>query len=712
MRKKQIFVILLVSILINIGITTIVFNGLGDTRPNLLPLDGKQAIDPTPEMIGEEEVELRRRAAIEGPEIATRASTIGEPATIGEELTITVGDFYTGADYDEKFIVLMDGEHGIILITKDAYDNYDAETDEYIFENPKWPIGGWTSEDRISTTQLTYLLDQFDNYIYPSVTTVFGEPLPRGDEGQKIWILILNIRDESYYDGTNTVFTVGYFSADESTNNNKNIIHIDTYNWAGYSGPGTNHVYEGVFAHEFEHLVHFDQDPDEDSWVDEGCADMAIYLSGYGHFTNHIINYLVFHPFTQLTVWGGTLADYGASYLFMLYLYEQFGGADFISALVQEQANSIEGIENTLTAFGYSESFDEIFDNWAIANYLDGDGKYGYECLDIGSAHTGGWSIEVAFEYYWGLPPFGTRDFYQLPIGFYSIFGPPQPYTVHYYRFGADSDMYIYFDGDDFAGVETIGDYSWHSGSGDWAYHHLHRTLEIPEDGATLNFWHWYNIEEDWDYGYVEVYDTNTQEWTTLEDLNGGTTTNLIRDQDNPNCPDDQEPTYYNETKNWNAFTGSSNGWQPVSMDLSPFKGHTIELYFRLWQDGAFSLLNWFVDEILIPELGIYDNAEADYGLWDTFGWYRSSGKWPVNWDVTYIKTIWQPEVPYPMEQTKHARKVLEEIPMYISPITQSGMITGIEECAAHARPALVAIVSNKANHVIGSDYQIYFGLM
>ncbi len=92
---------------------------------------------------------------------------------------------------------------------------------------------------------------------------------------------------------------------------------------------------------------------------------------------------MVYHPFTALTFWGSGLEDYGASYLFQLYLYEHYGGTAFVSALVQEQANGIEGIQNTLDTFGAKENFDQIFDDWTVANLIDdtekSGGKYGYD---------------------------------------------------------------------------------------------------------------------------------------------------------------------------------------------------------------------------------------------------------------------------------------------------------------------------------------------
>jgi len=35
-------------------------------------------------------------------------------------------------------------------------------------------------------------------------------------------------------------------------------------------------------------------------------------------------------------------------------------------------------------------------------------------------------------------------------------------------------------------------------------------------------------------------------------------------------------------------------------MDLSQFAGHTITVYFRTWQDGAFTLQMMYVDDIVI----------------------------------------------------------------------------------------------------------------
>jgi hypothetical protein len=718
--KRKIFAVLMV--------VAMLWSLLEFPRNNMAPA-GPDPMDLSPEMLGEDEVAIRKLAARIGPAAATGASPIGEPAEVGDQFTFVISDDGLGIDYPEDFRIVLEGDHGLILVTEDAYQSYLVDGTYYHFENPHGVPGApddepWKRmEDLISHDQLVYMLDQFDNVMYPTNTTIYGEPLPRGDEGTKVWLLILNIRDDAYYDPDQTTYIAGYFSAGESATYNKNIIHIDSYAWADRTGPGVDrpYLYEGIVAHEFEHLIHFDIDPDEPSWVDEGLADIAGYFCGYGHFSGHIANYMPFHPFTPLTFCGSSLADYGVSYLFILYLYENFGGSPFISALVQEQANGIEGIENTLAAFGYTDTFDEVFDDWTIANYLDDtrvNDRYGYDTLDIGTIDSWGYSIEYALQNFWGIPPF------EVPVGLYSslFLGAPQPYTAHYYRFGGQPTLATALDGDDWSGnLAHSGTYEWYSDAEAWAWRSFYQTFAIPATGATLSFMTFYEIEEDWDYGYVEVYDHDTDEWYTLDDTGLPRCTfdpyfydacmvdHVAHAQDNPNTPDGREPTDYEAAGRWHGFTGYSDGWLPVSMDLTPFAGHTIDLYFTTWQDGAFTLQMMYVDDIEIPEIGFLDDVESGEGNWTSTGWYITDGIWDNNWEATLIETRWQPTARYPKPERWHARKLLGEMHMMMDEATQAGAITGIPTTPAESRRTQVLIVSNRAGHILAGDYWVQF---
>ncbi|NIT58662.1 MAG: hypothetical protein GWN00_21265, partial [Aliifodinibius sp.] len=232
--------------------------------------------------------------------------------------------------------------------------------------------------------------------------------------------------------------------------------------------------YEGTFAHEFQHLVNNDVDPDEYSWVDEGSSDLAFYLCGYGFPKGHISDYLLWHWDTPLTFWEGYLADYGASFLWTFYMYEHYGGADFIREFCYEQANGIEGWNIILAAWGIDKTFDEIFQDWCIANYLDDTsfckGKFGYYALDIPSDDTEGMSIQASMEFW--ADAFAGTGFFEWFVddypyyGSYILVGRGLPYTTNYVKFSDMPQLFeVTFDGDDFCGAApTSGTHNWFSG--------------------------------------------------------------------------------------------------------------------------------------------------------------------------------------------------------------------------------------------------------
>ena len=152
---------------------------------------------------------------------------------------------------------------------------------------------------------------------------------------------------------------------------------IDAFDWAHRTGanppdeptadpctsrPARPHLYEGTFAHEWQHLLQYYTDPFETNWINEGLSDFAQTLVGYVDATatvdqpgadSHLYCFQGFGtvqtPYNpnprdcggaqnSLTLWGedpnpaAVLADYGNAYSMMLYLYDRFG-TDFMSAL-------------------------------------------------------------------------------------------------------------------------------------------------------------------------------------------------------------------------------------------------------------------------------------------------------------------------------------------------------------------------------------------
>ena len=68
----------------------------------------------------------------------------------------------------------------------------------------------------------------------------------------------------------------------------------------------------------------------------------------------------------------------------------------------------------------------------------------------------------------------------------------------------------------------------------DVTYKRLTRTITVPAGGATLSFWTSYDTEPDWDYLFVEAHTVGQDDWTTLPDANGHTST----EHRASSCPD------------------------------------------------------------------------------------------------------------------------------------------------------------------------------
>ena len=122
--------------------------------------------------------------------------------------------------------------------------------------------------------------------------------------------------------------------------------------------------------------------------------------------------------------------------------------------------------------------------------------------------------------------------------------------------------------------------------------------------------------------------------------------------------------------------------------------GHDIDLYFTLWQDGAFTLQNMYVDDISIPEIGFTDDVEAGEDGWMTNGWYVTDGILVNDWEVTILTCD------YPALDLIYSPRHIT-----VSPVTQSGDrtlgATGMGEVN-------IAIVSNRADHILGSGYDLW----
>jgi hypothetical protein len=282
----------------------------------------------------------------------------------------------------------------------------------------------------IDQAQVDTIVDHFENMsigsfptqgIWDLNTTHFGDPPDNLDQDPRVYLLYYDLDVSS--DGFFWIFDQQCDDVAQFHSNECDVVYINS----SVFDPAGSYLL-AVLGHEFEHLIHHNYDPNEDSWVDEGMGELAMWL--YGDPDN--ISAFNTNPDRQLTTFDGSWRDYIKTYLWSLYFYERYGGQPSVKALVAEPANSIAGYENVLDAFLYTEDFADVFGDWVAANYLDdtsiGDGRFGY----VGET----------------LPPFSPF----VTITTYPV-GPSsaavQHWAADYARYLNGSDLLTTFDGSD-----------------------------------------------------------------------------------------------------------------------------------------------------------------------------------------------------------------------------------------------------------------------
>ncbi len=181
--------------------------------------------------------------------------------------------------------------------------------------------------------------------------SIFGQP-PNIDGSGRVHFLMNDIQDG--YDGSGNFVGGFFFSYDQTTqpgSNKTDILYIDTY--PGIYNDKRTPVYKpeavlGTVAHEFQHLIHYNYDPNEESWVNEGFSELASYLCGYGlRSPERYLN----NSALSMTDWNDDdpLPHYSRVALWSYFLYERHG-PNTIRAIVQEAAHGVTGVNRALNA--------------------------------------------------------------------------------------------------------------------------------------------------------------------------------------------------------------------------------------------------------------------------------------------------------------------------------------------------------------------------
>jgi len=168
-----------------------------------------------------------------------------------------------------------------------------------------------------------------------------------------------------------------------------------------------------------------------------------------------------------------------------------------------------------------------------------------------------------------------------------------------------------------FINTPATGTYEYWGGQQDEIDSNMVTTVDLTgKSSATLTFDAWYDIEEQWDFAFVQVSADNGATWKSIGNAN--TRSDVVPEG---------YPTILNSMP---GFTGKSDGWKAQSFDLSAYAGKKVQLRLRYATDWGTSEKGFYADNIKVVADGktiVEDGAEgttSPFTLKD--GFERSDG--------------------------------------------------------------------------------------
>ena len=471
----------------------------------------------------------------------------------------------------------------------------------------------WVQDEAVADQEaLERSAQAFEERIYPTTRRYFGSEWEPGIDGDP-HLIVLN----ALFSGA-----AGYFfSANEYSrlvNPYSNEREMFVMNLRGLD-PGSPE-YEAVLAHEFQHMIHWYQDSNEDAWVTEGASELSEDLNGHAS-SQAAVREFENQPDVQLNTWGEEngelIPHYGASYLMLRYFLDRFG-PEALRDLVHEPANGTLAFEATLARQGKGISFEELFADWLVANILDDpqldDGRFGYP------------SIEVQ-----------VKSQHQAREYPYSYQGTVHQYAADYFELSPEITGSLSIS---FAGTPQVkvvpnkpasGRYQWWSNRGDSSHSSLERSFDLTHaQTATLSFNLWYDIEAGWDYAYVCVSTDGGRSWQLLR---GAHMTDY-----NPNG-NALGPGYSGKSgEPAGQATNAEPAWVREELSLDAYCGHKVMVRFDYVTDDAVNSPGLCLDDLELAATGFKDDVEGGEEGWSAEGFIRHDNTLPQRYLLQLIE--------------------------------------------------------------------------
>ncbi len=128
--------------------------------------------------------------------------------------------------------------------------------------------------ERVSSEALERSASVFESHTFPTIEHLFGGD-PAGFPGlgdpHVVFLLGRVPGVAGYFSGADT-----YPPVVHPRSNDREMIYVNV----DALGPGQDE-FDGIMAHEFQHLLHYARCPGQETWVDEGSSELAARVDGY-----------------------------------------------------------------------------------------------------------------------------------------------------------------------------------------------------------------------------------------------------------------------------------------------------------------------------------------------------------------------------------------------------------------------------------------------
>ncbi len=474
---------------------------------------------------------------------------------------------------------------------------------------------------QIDDGEVRSLVDEFQNKTYPTNREFFGsEWIPGIDGDPHLYMLYahgLGEHTQAYCDLASEFSRLAHPNSNE-----KEIIVLNVD-----AGPLSDSYWRPTLAHEFQHMIHWYQNRNAETWSNEGASMLAQTINGFEPGTR--MGFLN-GPDLQLNSWADISSSsnevgghYDAAFLFMQYFIDRFG-KQASQTLVANHATGITAVDSTLATLGLTDpgtgkilTAADVFADWMVANFLNdsslAQGQYGYKTF----------AEKV---------PGPTDTISDCPTGLISA--DVYQFGTRFIELTCQGDLTINFTGSQSVALVPTqphgGRFAMWSSREDESDTTFTREFDLSQvKSATLNYWAWWKTESDFDYAYLEVSADGGNTWKILQ-TPSGTSSNPA-----------------GSNMGW-GYTGCSGGgetgegcspqWINELVDLSSYAGQKILVRFEYITDAALDYDSLMLDDITVPEIDYTCSFENDTCGWVSNGFVRVDNVLPQTFVVQLIR--------------------------------------------------------------------------